>query len=384
MLFRSVLLADMATIKPNWICGVPRLWESLAQGIIKTMRKAGGFKYKMFKFFIAVGKKFAVAKEHVLGRVCQFKPRSRILDAILGFFPMILLSPLYGLGDLLIYSKIRAKLGGKLVAAISGGGALQPETDLFYRAINVSLLEGYGITEAGPVLSFRSCSKPRAGCVGFIFPSADIKIVKEEHGEILSQEPLPAGKQGLILAKGDSIMKGYYRRPDLTEKVIDKDGWLNTGDVGMLTLDGEIKITGRAKDTIVLLGGENIEPLEIENALAGSEFIETAVLFGQDKKFLGALIVPSKASVEDFAKQNKLEYNNYEELIEKTEIKDLIQNQIDLRVCPATGFRVCERIFQFSLIPNSFTVGEELSAKQEFMRYKISAKYENQINKMFE
>ncbi|HOS31425.1 MAG TPA: AMP-binding protein, partial [Treponemataceae bacterium] len=263
----SAMLPDLAVIKPQWMCGVPRLWESIAQGVYRNMRKEGGVKLALFSFFISIGKKFIWGYEHVTGRVCRFTRKPRIFDFFAGLIPFIFLSPLYGLGELLIYKKIRAKLGGRFVAAISGGGALQNETDAFYRAIGFKLLEGYGITEAAPILAFRSCGFARPGCVGYVYPSAQIKIVPENQGKIISMEALGPGKRGLILAKGDQIMKGYYKRPDLTESAIDKDGWFNTGDLGMMTYDNEIKITGRAKDTIVLLGGENIEPSGIEGAM---------------------------------------------------------------------------------------------------------------------
>ncbi|MBR5867329.1 MAG: long-chain fatty acid--CoA ligase, partial [Spirochaetaceae bacterium] len=321
----SIMLADMAEMKPNGMIGVPRLWESLAQGVFRTMKKTGGATYKIFQFFVSVGKKYYWAKEHVLGLVCQFKKRSRVLDFLVGIIPFILLYPLNCLGDILVFKKIRAKLGGRLTTAVSGGGALQPDTDAFFHAIGFPLLEGYGITEAAPVLAVRDPSKPRTGCVGQVFPCSQIKIVAEEHGKIISDEPLPPGKRGLVLARGRQIMKGYYKRPDLTEQVVDKDGWLNTGDLGMLSFDNEIKITGRAKDTIVLLGGENIEPQVIESALRGSPYIETVAVMGQDKKYLGALIVPSKESVLMYAQEKGLSVKSYEDLLNNQQIISLIR-----------------------------------------------------------
>lgn len=381
----TVMLADMATIKPQGMCGVPRIWESLAQGVNKSMRKTGGVKYKLFKFFISVGKKYSWAKERVKGLVCQIKRRSRFLDAIVGILPFLLLSPLYGLGNLLVFRKIKAKLGGRMVCCISGGGALQPETDAFYHAIGVTLLEGYGITEAAPVLAVRHPEKPRSGCVGQVYPCAEVKIVAEDHGKILSDKPLPPGKRGLILAKGRQIMKGYYKRPDLTEQAVDKDGWLNTGDLGCLTYDGEIKITGRAKDTIVLLGGENIEPQVIESALCGSDFIESAVILGQDQKYLGCLIVPAKeALLSHFASDSSINAKSYKDLLATQPVLSLIRNEIDTRISAEAGFRSCERIYRFVVLADSFTVGKELSGKQEMMRHKIVEIYKDQISTLFD
>ena len=379
----SIMLADFAKIRPQWMCGVPRLWESLAKGVKRAMKKEGGIKNALFTFFVAAGTKYAWAKEHITGQVCRFVKRPRIFDFLAGIVPFIVLWPVHALGELLVYRKIRDKLGGRITAAISGGGALQHETDCFYRAIGFKLLEGYGITEAAPVLSVRNIFKPRPGCVGEIYPSAEVRIVAEKNGSPVSLEPLRPGKTGLVLARGDQIMKGYYKQPELTAAVIDKDGWLNTGDLGKLTFDGEIKITGRAKDTIVLLNGENIEPLGIETALCGSPYIETAVVFGQDEKFLGALIVGSKTGIESYAQENNIPYGNYEELIASPEIEILIRHEIDSIISASNGFKPCERVYRFFILGKSFEIGKELSAKQEFMRYKVAELYKDKIAAMF-
>lgn len=378
-----ILLPDMEQIKPQWICGVPRLWEALATGVERAMKKKGGITYKMFSFFISTGKAYAKMKDLICENVCQIKKRSRLLDKIVGLVPFILFWPLHKIGDVLVYKKIRAKFGGNITIAISGGGALQPNIDDFYRAIGLTLLEGYGLTEAAPVISFRHPKMPRPGCVGIIFPTFECKIVAENHGVITSNAALPNAQKGMILVRGDQVMKGYYKRQDLTDKVIDKDGWLNTGDIGLLTLDNEIKITGRAKDTIVLLDGENIEPAVIESALCTSDFIKSAIVLGQDKKYLGSLIVPAKDAVVQYAQENGIDFSDYEALLQTEQIQSLISKEISEKDSIANGFRTCEKIFKFALLSNSFKVGEELSAKQEMMRYKITEKYSSLIATLF-
>ena len=380
----SMLLKDMAVIRPQWICGVPRLWEALAAGVNKKMVKAGGATLKIFRFFVKCGTHYANFRDMVFGNVCQFKKRSRVLDAILGFIPWILLWPLHKLGDLLVFKKVKAAFGGRLTIAISGGGALQKTTDDFYRAVGLNLLEGYGLTETSPVISFRWHKHPRPGCVGVIFPGWDVKIVAEENGVITGTEDLGPGKQGMILAKGPQVMKGYYKRPDLTEKAIDKDGYFNTGDIGIMTYDNEIKITGRAKDTIVLLGGENIEPAVLESELNASNIIESSMVVGQDKKSVGALIIPAKDAIEEYAAEKGLDTSDYEKLLATPEIVTLLNDEVAKRINPANGFRPCERIGKIAIIANSFKVGEELSAKQEIMRYKIAEKYAKEIEGLFD
>lgn len=379
----SVLLADMAVIRPQWMCGVPRLWDALANGINKAMQKTGGVTLKIFKFFVVVGKNYANAKDKLCGNVCRFKWRSRFFDFLIGLLPFILLWPLHKLGDLLVFRKIRAKFGGRLKIAISGGGSLQKDVDDFYRAVGLNLLEGYGLTETAPVISFRYYKHPRPGCVGAIFPTMEVKILPEEHGYITSQTPLKYGQKGMIFVRGSQIMKGYYKRQDLTDKIIDKEGWLNTGDIGLLTYDNEIKITGRAKDTIVLLGGENIEPAVIENELCTSEYIESAIVLGQDKKYLASLIVPAKDAVIHYAQNNGIDFTDYEHLIQTQMIQNLILEEVNKKDSVNNGFRVCEKIYKVALLPESFKVGVELSAKQEMMRYKIVEKYAATIATLF-
>ncbi len=384
----SILLADMAEIKPHWMCGVPRLWEALAAGVHKAMKKTGGAKFTIFNFFVKVGDKYNNSKNYVRGFVCRFTKRSRFLDFCRGILPMILLWPLYKLGNALVFKKIQAKFGGRLKIAISGGGSLQRTTENFYHSVGLNLLEGYGLTETAPVISFRYHKTPRPGCVGVIFPTFEVKVVKEEHGVIVTDangKPVEVGpgQKGIILAKGSQIMKGYYKRPDLTEKAIDKDGFFNTGDIGVLTYDHEIKITGRAKDTIVLSDGENIEPAVIESELCTSPFIESAIVLGQDQKILASLIVPAKDAVIQYAQDNGLDFTDYETLLQTEQIKDLIYKEVNTKDSPANGFRPCERIAKIALLPNSFKVGEELSAKQEMMRFKIVEKYASLIASLF-
>ena len=261
---------------------------------------------------------------------------------------------------------------------------MQREVNDFFRSVGFNLLEAYGLTETAPVLSVRHYKNPRPGCVGAIMPSCEVKIVREENGIIADSAPLAPGQKGLVLARGEQIMKGYYKRPDLTEKIIDSEGWLNTGDLGLLTFDGELKLTGRAKDTIVLLGGENIEPAVIERAINASDYIDSSIVMGQDKNYLGCLIVATKDKIEDYAKQNKIEYSSYAELLQKEEINAFYSKIIHSLVSVSTGFRSCERINKFVLLSDPFKTGEELSAKGEMIRAKIVKKYEKEVESMFD
>ncbi|MDP3178248.1 MAG: long-chain fatty acid--CoA ligase [Spirochaetaceae bacterium] len=374
----SIMLADMQAVKPHWFTSVPRIWESVKDGVYRNIKAHGGIKKVLFSFFVGVGESYSYFRNHVLGYVPAFAPRSRILEIALCILPMLLLAPLRALGAILVFKKIREKLGGRFIAGISGGGALPPSVDRFFNAIGVLILEGYGLTETAPVIGVRPQDKPTLGTVGPALRGTDIKIVDE------LGEKVHAGSKGLILVRGPTIMLGYYKKPDLTAKVMRAEGWLDTGDLGMLTRYGELRITGRAKDTIVLLGGENIEPVPIEQRLCESEYVKQAVVLGQDQKYLAALIVPDQDAVTAWAKENVSAIIDYESLIQQPEVLELFDSEIAERVSAKNGFKSFERIFRFALLPVPFEVGKELSAKQEIKRHAVVEIYHKQVKKLFE
>ena len=379
----SVMIQDMQLVQPQWMNAVPRLWESVAQGIYREVKKQSALNRLIFKYSVLFGKWYYKSKARFLGLRCRYHWYPRIIDYVTGFFPFVLLWPSHFLGEQFVFSRIRQKFGGKFRAAISGGGALQPETEDFFNAIGFKLLEGYGMTETAPVISVRNSKRPRNNNVGWIFPSFDLKIVAEKDGQIVDGKPLKPGKRGLVLVKGRQVMKGYYKRQDLTDAVIDKDGWLNTGDLGMISCDNELKIVGRAKDTIVLLGGENIEPAVIEKAINASPYVERTVVVGQDQKYVGALIVPDQSNVLSYAEENNIVYDTYESLLDTSEIQNLFRSEIDALDNAKTGFRTCERIFKFAVLKHSFELNREINAKQELMRHQINKIYKKEISRIF-
>lgn len=373
----SVMLADLESVRPQWMTSVPRIWESVMDGVYRNIRKQGGLTKALFDFFVSVGGTQAWARNALLGRLPEFGPRSRIVDALIAVLPWLLLSPLKALGTVLVFGKIKAKLGGRFIAGISGGGALPPSVDKFFAAIGVTVLEGYGLTEAAPLISVRLQDRPVPGTIGPAIPGTEVRIVDE-----LGKD-LPWGHKGLILIRGPQIMQGYYRRPDLTTRVMREGGWLDTGDLGMVTKKGEIAITGRAKDTIVLRGGENVEPLPIEQKLCESMYIQTVVVLGQDQKYLAALIIPNEETVTGWAKENNVPIEDWETLIRQPEVVELIDGEVYELVSAKNGFKSFERLFRFSLLPRPFEVGKELSAKQEVKRHAVNAIYAKEIGELF-
>ena len=373
----SILLADFQKINPYMLPAVPRVFEAVYEGVNRTMRKTGGVVYALFKFFVAVAKLQSKIHRRLFRQTARFKNDYLLLSWIVLFIPWVLLYPLKALGGVIIFKKIRAKLGTNFRGGVSGGGALPPQIDEFFWAIGVNLVEGYGLTETAPVVSVRPFKAPVFGTIGQPLKDVQVRIV-DENGNVL-----PKCQKGTVQVKGPTVMKGYYKREDLTAKVIDKEGWFDTGDIGLLTLGGELVLRGRIKDTIVLRGGENVEPLSIEMRLNNSRFIAQSMVVGQDQRFLAALIVPSEEEIVGYAQEQQIPHNSYSELLKTPEIKKLIDTEIQTAISAKNGFRLFEKVSRFALLEKPFVVGETLSAKQEIMRHKISQLYEKEIAELF-
>jgi long-chain acyl-CoA synthetase len=196
-----------------------------------------------------------------------------------------------------LWPKLRQQLvGGRLRTAISGGGALAPYVDGFFEAVGIELLVGYGLTETSPVLTCRRQWANRRGSAGQPLAETSLRIVDPE-----SRRTLAIGERGLVLARGPQVMAGYWGKPEATAKVLDGQGWFDTGDLGLLLADGTLVLTGRAKDTIVLSSGENIEPGPLEDALAALPMVEQVMVVGQDRRQLGLLLVPKAEALAAWA-----------------------------------------------------------------------------------
>lgn len=373
----KIMLADMAVLKPTWIPAVPRVWEALMTGILRNIRQTGGVTKALFFFFLSVGKAYSFFRNVLLRRRPRFRRRIRVFDPLFAVPLLVVLLPFKLLGDLLVFRKVKARLGGRFVAGISGGGALPPVVDKFYQAVGLTVLEGYGLTESAPVLSLRPQWHPVEGTIGPIFPGTEFKILDESGREV------GPGVKGVLHCRGPQIMKGYFKQPDLTKTVIGEDGYLDTGDLAMCTLDGEIKIVGRAKDTIVLSGGENVEPDPIEKKLRESEYIANAVLLGQDRKFLAALIIPDFDALGSYAQANNIPFESIEDLCESPEVHELISSQGSSLVNSRTGFKSFERVARYHVLCKDFAVGKELSAKQEVKRHVVDEVYAKEIKALF-
>lgn len=372
----SVMLEDMTKIRPTWMTSVPRIWEGIRSAVFRNMKKESAVKRGMFYFFVSVGQAHANLTNVLTGRVPEFTKRSRSVDIGMSILPVILLTPFKLLGDALVFSKLRARLGGRFVAGVSGGGALPPYVDRFFQAAGIKLLEGYGLTETGPILAVRLQDRPVPGTVGPFLPDIEYRVLDDD------MSVLPPGRKGVLYVKSPQVMDGYYKKPEETERVLN-DGWLNTGDLAMVTHNRECKIVGRTKETIVLLGGENVEPVPIEETLTQSEFIDQAMVVGQDQKYLGALIVPNEEKLTEFAKESGIQYIETDELVEHPEVQDRVRQEVQSLVNAKRGFRMFEQVFRFRLLTKHFEVGRELTHTLKIRRDIVNNLYRTEIAELF-
>jgi len=380
---------DIQRWRPQYLVAVPRLYETIYQGAEKKFN-AKPTTAKLVKFFKKVGSRFLNAKRNLQGFAGPTGPISKLGSLI----SLIFNAPLYFLSDILIWSKIRNGLGGRIKIAISGGSALPMYVEDFFELAKVPVIVGYGLTETTAPIANRLYELNQRGTTGT--PTTEVRIVHPETGAIL-----PSGEQGVIQARGDMIMSGYYKDPEATSKVMSTDGFFNTGDLGFINEKGILKITGRQKDTIVLLNGENIEPQPIEEALVASPYIDQVMLVGQDSNFLSAMIVPSldglhEAGVidqSDVKEINDLKANGDEEgllalgaeLSARKALESLVMKEINSCNRGRDGYRPDDNVRKFALILNPFTMENGLLTQTlKVKRNEVAGKYKQAIQELYQ
>ncbi|MCZ8155527.1 MAG: AMP-binding protein [Leptospira sp.] len=385
---------DMKKAKPTFMASAPRLWESIYNGIytrISDPKQTPAIRRGLFKVAYFCSKHFQSALRFIKGNEVDYTGRNPIISLFRGIWNLvvlILLAPFNLLLDILVLSKIREATGGALKASVSGGGALQKHVDAFFNDIGINVLEGYGMTETSPVISVRTFKNLVQGSVGSITPQTEVQI-RDDHGKVLthmdSNQKMIAGKlgqRGVIHVRGPQVMKGYYKNPETTAKVL-KDNWMDTGDIGMFNYKKTLTITGRAKDTVVLLGGENVEPVPIENKLSESPYIFQVMIVGQDQKNLGAIIVPDFDQLKEWAKENGITDVEPAKLIENPKVIDFYKKEIKALNNTKTGFKSFEQVTPFFLITKQFEVGDELTNLHKMKRHLITEKYKNKITALY-
>lgn len=337
---------NMKEVRPTYMTAVPRLFERIQGRILTMVEKDTPAKQKVFHWAFDIGKRYVRTK-------------------LAGKNPSPILAGQYALADRLVFGKIRDRTGGRLKAFISGGAALPKELAEFFMAAGLLIQEGYGLTEASPVLTVTRANAPGIGTVGKPFFNVQIKIADD----------------GEILAKGPNIMKGYLHDEEATRAVINAEGWLHTGDIGVINERGNLVITDRKKNIFVSSGGKNIAPQPIENTLTQSRFIDQILLIGDKREYCTALIVPDFEYLKEFASMNGLSYPDLPSLLQSDALLKAIQTEIDaLQV----NFAKFEKVRKFTLLEKAFTVEDgEITPKLNVRRHVVEKKYADKIEKMY-
>ncbi|MDJ0509723.1 MAG: long-chain fatty acid--CoA ligase [Crocosphaera sp.] len=380
---------DLKKFKPEHMVGVPRLWDSLYEGIQKQLREQSPTQQKIVQFFFNISQNFILSRRIADNMSLEHFDASGV-ERFIARLKAIFLAPLHSLGDKLVYQKIRDGLGGNFETLVSGGGSLAKHLDDFYEIINVPVLVGYGLTETSPVTNARTHSHNLRGSSGQPIPQTEIKIVDLNTGE-----SLPQGKRGVVLIRGPQVMQGYYKKPEATAKAIDPQGWFDSGDLGWITPMNDLVITGRAKDTIVLSNGENIEPQPIEDACVRSPYIDQMMLVGQDQKALGALIVPNLDALQTWGNNQQLNLtfppvDASRETILNSDlygkpVQDLFKQELKREVKNRPGYRADDQIKAFELILEPFSVENGMMTQTlKIKRPVVTERYQGMINGMFE
>ncbi len=338
----------IADIRPHIFAAVPRFFEKVHQTIHARVAAAPPTKRALFQWAVDVGLEYSRRK--IAGREI---PR--------------LLQARYDLADRLVLAKVREGLGGRVRYAISGGAELPLHLAEFFHAIGVPVLEGYGLTETSPVIAVNG-AKPgqlRLGTVGKPLPNLEVRIADD----------------GELLVRGPSVMKGYWNKPEMTAEVIDDEGFFHTGDLAELDDDGFLLITGRKKDIIVTAGGKNVAPQPIEQALQKSGFVESAVVVGDGRPYLVALLVPDFERLEAWAAEHGIEVAGREDLIERPQVQHLYGEIVE---SVNAGLARFEQVKRFALLPGALTVEDgTLTPTLKVKRHVVEQRFSHVLDRLY-
>lgn len=335
---------NLKEVQPDMFTTVPRLLEKVYDKIMQKGNELTGMKKKLFFWAHGLAEKFEINKDQGAWYKMQL-----------------------ALANKLVFSKWREGLGGNIRCIVTGGAACQVRLIRIFTAGQITIMEGYGLTETSPVISVNRYNEEDRmfGSVGPLIDNVSVQIA--EDGEILS--------------KGPNVMMGYYKRPDLTAEVI-TDGWFHTGDIGTIIDNKFLKITDRKKELFKTSGGKYVAPLPIENKLKESPFIEQVMVVGSERKFVGALLIPSFPNLRDWTRHNGVTDETNEELIRNPKVIELYKELVESF---NKFFNHVEQIKKFELLPNEWSVDSgELTPKMSMKRKVISEKYKDAIDRIYQ
>ncbi len=371
------LKKDLPRVRPVVMVTVPRLWEAVKAGFDDALKGMPKWRQGLLKVALANS-----GAQRFAWRKCRnilLEPVSPI-GRLSGFVLACIRWPFHGVSAVLLWPKVLMPLcGGRLRFPINGGGAIAPHVDAFFEALGVEMLVGYGLTETSPVVCCRRPWRNIRGSSGPPLPETQFRIVDVETGLLKNFY-----QQGRVLVKGPQVMSGYLGKPDASKKVLNDHGWFDTGDLGLLLEDGSLVLTGRAKDTIVLSSGENIEPGPLEETLVSSPLVEQVMLVGQDEKQLGALVVPKVEAIKSFAAEKGLRLpETFASPPGENALRKTLRTELNSLLAQRKGSRPDERVLGVALV-EPFTIENGLltqTLKQR--RERISARDQDCIEEIY-
>lgn len=336
----------LAEVKPTMMCAVPRFFQKVYAGVLEKAKEGSSFKLKIFDWALEIGKQTAELKR-------VEKPVS---------FGLMLK---HSVANALVFNKVKQKMGGRLWFMPCGGASVSPDVTQLFEAMGLHVTVGYGLTETTATLTAFPFTHFEHGSCGKPLPGVEIRI----------------GENDEIQAKGNGVMKGYYQKPEETEKVFTQDGWFKTGDAGKFDENGNLFITDRIKDLMKTSNGKYIAPQQIENILTNNNYINQIVLVAEGRQFVSALIVPNFEFLEDYAKKNNFSFINREELVQKKEIIDLYKDKIKELQHELSDY---EKVKKFTLMPSEFEISSgEITPTLKVKRAVVLKKYADIIEKMY-
>lgn len=333
-------------VKPTMMCAVPRFFQKVYAGVLEKADEGSSLKKKIFNWALETGKQTGELRQHENPIPFGLKLKESV-------------------ADMLVFSKIKEKMGGRLWFLPCGGASLSPEVTKFFESVGIHVTVGYGLTETTATLTLFPLTNFEHATSGKPLPGVEIRI----------------GENDEIQAKGNGIMKGYYNKPEETQKVFTEDGWFKTGDAGKIDDKGNLIITDRIKDLMKTSNGKYIAPQQIENLLTNNNYISQIVLIAEGRQFVSALIVPNFEFLEDYIKKNNIPFTNWEELVKKDEIIRLYKDKIAELEHDLSDF---EKVKKFTLMPAEFDINTgEITPTLKVKRNVVLKKYADIIEKMY-
>lgn len=343
----DTVVENLKEIRPHFFGSPPRLYERAYGRITSNAQDAGGIKYKLFKWALKVG--YAVS---------ELKQRKEPVKGLQSFKNK--------LASKIVFSKIQAALGGNVVYGISGAAPLNKAIAEFFHACGVLILEGIGMTENTSFSNVNLYDKYKFGSVGPTGPEIEQKIAQD----------------GEVLYRGKNVMKGYYKDPEATAETIDKDGWLHTGDIGMIDEDSYLYITDRKKDLIVTSGGKNVAPQRVEKIMLTSRYIGQVVVYGERKKYLTGVVTLDREQLEAWATKQGISTGSWKELCTHPKVIELVDNEVAEKNKSLSSFETLKKVL---IVPEEFSIESgEMTSSLKIKRNAVTEKYRGRLDALYE